>query len=216
MSEVVSEPIGPAAARPNKHSTGHRLRLLEGMTAAVARKSYPAVTIADVVAEAGVSKRTFYEHFTSKEDCLLACYVEGSGALMAVLRPHLAIEAGRGSPTRIEAVLDTYLGFLDRAPQMAATLMIEVQRSGPAGRRIYRRYNLELARLILDSVTTGPDGFDLDQAVALVGGLNELVLRHAEDHPDQPFSALGPIMLRFVRAVIGSQSRPRASRRLSR
>jgi AcrR family transcriptional regulator len=184
----------------------HRFRLLEGMTSAVARKGYSAVTIADVVAEAGVSKRTFYEHFAGKESCLLACYVEASGELMAAVRQRLAAGPG-AAPTLIHAVLATYLEFLDRAPQSAATLLIEVQRSGAQGRQIYRRHNLEFAVLIRDSVASvRPDSteFDLDQAVALVGGVNELVLAHAEDHPDLPFSALGPALLRFARVVIGT------------
>jgi AcrR family transcriptional regulator len=189
-------------------SNSHRLRLLEGMTSAVARKGYPAVTIADVVAEAGVSKRTFYEHFKGKEDCLLAGYAEGSSALMAAVRRQLTVGADRG-PALIHVVLETYLGFLDRAPQLAATLMIEVQRSGAEGRRVYRQHNLEFAVLIRDSVAEGPlasTGFDLDQAVALVGGVNELVLAHAEDTPELPFSTLSPAVLRFVTAVICGQT----------
>jgi len=183
----------------------HRLRLLDGMTAAVARKGYPAVTIADVVAEAGVSKRTFYEHFHGKEDCLLACYVEDSNAMLATLHRQLATGPGAG-PGVIHAVLEAYLGFLDRAAPTAATLLIEVQRSGAEGRRVYRRTNHEFAVLIRDSVAAGHPvaGFDVDQSVALVGGVNELVLSHAEDHPGVPFSTLGPAILRFVRAVIGT------------
>jgi AcrR family transcriptional regulator len=202
ISCTVREDTGTAAARAS-NLYRHRLRLLEGMTAAVARKGYSAVTIADVVAEAGVSKRTFYEHFDGKEACLLACYDQGSSAMMTAIRQQLS--TGAGGPTLMRAVLETYLGFLDRAPQMAVTLLIEVQRSGAAGRRVYRRSNLEFAVLIRDSVAAGripTDGFDLDQAVALVGGVNELVLTHAEDHPDVPFSTLTPAVLRFVRAVI--------------
>ena len=186
-------------------SVRHRLRLLEGMTAAVARKGYSAVTIADVVAEAGVSKRTFYEHFDDKEDCLLASYVEVSAEMTAAIRQQLAAGPG-AAPTLIHAVLATYLGFLDRVPQLAGSLLIAVQRSGAAGRRVYRRTNEEFALLIRDSVAGGRFGtgdFDLDQSVALVGGVNELVLTHAEDHPDVPFSVLGPALLRFVRSVIG-------------
>jgi AcrR family transcriptional regulator len=183
----------------------HRLRLLDGMTAAVARKGYPAVTVADVVAAAGVSKRTFYEHFDTKEACLLACYDEGSSAMMTAIRQQLAAGPEPAGPTLMQAVLETYLGFLDRAAQLAVTLLIEVQHSGAEGRRVYRRKNLEFAVLIRDAVAAGPlvtDGFDLDQAVALVGGVNELVLTHAEDRPDVPFSTLSPAVLRFVRAVI--------------
>jgi AcrR family transcriptional regulator len=203
LSGPVREDTGLTAGRASGLH-GHRLRLVEGMTAAVARIGYPAVTIADVVAEAGVSKRTFYEHFDGKEDCLLAGYIDGSNEMMAAIRERLGAGASSG-PELIQAVIETYLGFLDRAPQLAATLLIEVQYSGPQGRQVYRRTNREFAGLIRKSVAAGRPpaaGFDLDQAVALVGGVNELVLAHAEDYPAVPFSTLGPAVLRFARAVI--------------
>lgn len=186
----------------------HRLRLLEGMYLAVARKGYADVTIADVVAEAGVSKRTFYEHFTSKQDCLLACYVQATTSLMAAMGAQT--EAVRAERSMIPDTLEVYLTYLDRAPQLAATLLIEVQRAGAEGRRIYRRNNLEFATLIHDSVSRATAGrrlsFDLAQSIALVAGVNELLLTHAEDHPDVPFSTLHPAVLRFVEAVIGVRS----------
>lgn len=174
------------------------------MTVAVARKGYSAVTIADVVAAAGVSKRTFYEHFSGKEDCLLAGYVEGSAAMLAAVRQELSV--GAGDPDLIGTVLETYLGFLDRDPQLAATLLIEVQRSGAEGRRIYRRNNLELASLLRDQAALcadPPRSFDLEQSIALVGGINELILSHAEAAPTKPFRTLLPAMTRFVQAVVG-------------
>jgi AcrR family transcriptional regulator len=183
----------------------HRLRLLEGMTTAVARKGYAAVTIADVVAEAGVSKRTFYEHFDGKEDCLLACYVEASSTLMAAIRQQLIAAQGDDS-SLIRSVLEVYLRFLDQAPQMAATLLIEVQRAGPRGRRIYRQANLEFIRLIRDSLSGAGLGLaplELSQSIALVGGVNELVLTHAEDNPGASFQTLGPAVFRFIEAVLG-------------
>ena len=174
----------------------HRMRLLEGLIAALARKEYAAVTIADVVGEAGVSKRTFYEHFADKEDVLLACYAESATMMLAAIRRQLS--AGPRS------VLNTYLTFLDRAPHLVGTLLVEVRRAGVEGRRLYRRNNVELALLLRDSLACDPPParFTLDQAVALVGGLNELVLTHAEDSPDLPFQALVPAATRFVESVI--------------
>ena len=44
----------------------------DGGRAAVAGKGYAATTIADIVREASVSRRTFYEHFQAKSECLIA------------------------------------------------------------------------------------------------------------------------------------------------
>jgi AcrR family transcriptional regulator len=63
-----------------------RLRLVSALATAATEKGYAATTIADIVRHARVSKRTFYEHFTDKEACLLAGYQHVSDLLMDVLR----------------------------------------------------------------------------------------------------------------------------------
>jgi AcrR family transcriptional regulator len=44
-----------------------RRRLLEGMAAAIRDTGYRDATVADVVRHARTSRRTFYEHFPSKQ-----------------------------------------------------------------------------------------------------------------------------------------------------
>jgi AcrR family transcriptional regulator len=189
-------------------SARHRLRLLEGMAAALVLKGYAAVTIADVVAEAGVSKRTFYEHFGSKESCLLACYQELAAGLISTVRRQ-ASASGLTGPEAVRQLLETYLAALDAAGPTAPTLLIEVQRAGPQGRRAYRENNLTVARFICELSADSNEpadlgGLDLNQSIALLGGVNELVLGHAEDRPDVPFSELSASVLRFTDAVIGA------------
>ena len=61
-----------------------RTRLLEAVGRAVAERGYAAATIDDVVRRAGVSKKTFYDHFADKQDCFLAAY-ESSRSLSSFL-----------------------------------------------------------------------------------------------------------------------------------
>ena len=49
-----------------------RERLVRAVVAAVAESGYPAVTVADIVRRARVSRAAFYTHFTDKEDCFLS------------------------------------------------------------------------------------------------------------------------------------------------
>ena len=60
----------------------HRERLLGSVMAAVAEASYPAVTVADIVRRARVSRVAFYAQFADKEDCFLTATREG-GRLMS-------------------------------------------------------------------------------------------------------------------------------------
>ncbi len=185
---------------------GHRGRLLQGMVKAVAVKGYADVTIADVVAAAGVSKRTFYEQFSSKQDCLLACFREASSMMQAELWQRAAGRTGRSRREQLRLMLDGYLAYLDRAPQLARTLLVEIQMAGAEGRRLSRESNLRMARLLSEVISSGRAAsarpFDLDMALALIGGVNELVLLHAEDRQDEPFSTLAPSVYRFVAAAL--------------
>ena len=63
-----------------------RTRLLEAVGRAVAERGYAAATIDDVVRRAGVSKKTFYEHFADKQDCFLAAYEAASEELLERVR----------------------------------------------------------------------------------------------------------------------------------
>jgi AcrR family transcriptional regulator len=46
-----------------------RERLITGLAHCIAEKGYRQTTVADVVAEAGVARNTFYDNCASKEDC---------------------------------------------------------------------------------------------------------------------------------------------------
>src|ERR1700712_3232206 len=89
---------------------GLRGDLMSGLAAAVAEKGYAASTIADIVTHARVSKRTFYEHFADKEECLMAIYAQGCQQLTRVLAT--AGAATRDAPWQqvVHSTVTAYLG----------------------------------------------------------------------------------------------------------
>src|SRR6201992_1283045 len=70
-----------------------RERLLRATIAAVAQKGYPAVTVADIVRRAKVSRAAFYLHFRSREECFFAATRRGGQLLL----DHV-VEGGRQGP----------------------------------------------------------------------------------------------------------------------
>ena len=92
----------------------HHTRLLEGMARCVAAQGYADTTIADIVREAGVSRRTFYEYFTDKPGCLIALHEAASQNALAVLRS--AINPDRGWEQQVEQAIGAYLGALAQNP----------------------------------------------------------------------------------------------------
>ncbi|MGO9762078.1 MAG: TetR/AcrR family transcriptional regulator, partial [Solirubrobacteraceae bacterium] len=52
----------------NRRKPSQRQRLLEGMVATANRDGYAGANVSAVIAEAGVSRPTFYEHFEDRDD----------------------------------------------------------------------------------------------------------------------------------------------------
>jgi AcrR family transcriptional regulator len=84
-------PRGPHRLAREVVDASQRGRLLDAMAHAVAEKGFGAVSVADVIARAGVSRKTFYVYFRDKLDCFLAAYDVGVEVLLATVR-----EAGAG------------------------------------------------------------------------------------------------------------------------
>jgi len=178
----------------------HRHRLLDAMAQAVAAKGYAAVTIADLAAEARVSKRSFYEHFSDKADCLAALYDAASRQAFKVLRE--AIDPRRDWHAQVEQALAAYLGALAANPALLSTLFIDILALGAPGLAARRRNTDLLADFIVQ--VAGP-GLQRHQAVAIVGGIHEWVLQAVEAGQAAALADLAGPAARLVRAVIDAR-----------
>jgi AcrR family transcriptional regulator len=181
----------------------HKRRLLDAMSQVVARKGYADTTIADIAAEARVSKRTFYEHFAGKAECLFALYAAASEQALLVLQQ--ALDPGRDWHEQVERAVHAYLSTLARNAPLLRTLFIEILHLGPEGLRVRRRVTQDIADFIARVATSRPD-VDAPllntMAVAIVGGINELVLQAIEDDRVDQLGELSRPAAHLVRAVI--------------
>lgn len=159
----------------------HRSRLLTGMVDAIAELGYADIAIADVVRHARVSKRTFYEHFSSKEDCLLALYEAQSARVLAEIEAAIAgVAPGEG---RVLVGAAVYLATLQSRPGLLRTLLVEILHVGPRGLQVRRQVMRQFVDLLLRELTAATPRTPVSPAVvtALVGGVNELILEAVED-----------------------------------
>lgn len=158
-----------------------RDRMIVAMAAAVGEKGYVNVAVADVIAGAGVSRRTFYEQFSNKEDCFLASYDAFVDAVLAAIVA-AADEAGDDPVPRLAAAIGTYLGNLSDHPQFARTFLIEVLGAGPAALERRELVHRRFAELIggeyerLRAQSPELDEVDPRRCRALVGAIHELVI----------------------------------------
>jgi len=107
-----------------------RRRLLAGIAKALAENGFARLTVEHVIENAGVSRRTFYEHFESREECLLAAYDAASDELWRAGKGAVAV-AGDW-PDRVRAAVGAALDFLAADPDRAHLFTIEARVSGEA------------------------------------------------------------------------------------
>ena len=183
-----------------------RERLLEAVGRAVAAKGYGDTTIDDIVRGAGVSKKTFYEHFRDKLDCFLAAYEAASYELLTRLRDAQAAREGWLERTR--AGIAAYLRWLAAEPALARVFLIEVAAAGPVAaerrERLRDRYADVLRDLQDDARAEIPALPRLPDEVfhALVAAVDELVVRRIRESGATALPALEPVLLYLQVALL--------------
>jgi AcrR family transcriptional regulator len=179
-----------------------RTRLLEAVGRAVADKGYAGATIDDIVRGAGVSKKTFYEHFRDKEDCFLAAYEAAAGELFERVR------AAQHEPgdwlERARAGIRAYLRWLAGDPALARVFLIEVAAAGPRAAACRERLRDRYAELTRDTERHARDerrpGLPVlpDELVhALVAATDAVVVRRIRESGAEGLPELEPILLRL-------------------
>lgn len=120
-----------------------RERLIAGLAEAVAENGYASTTIAHITRHAAVSRRTFYEHFSSKDECFVAAY----DTVMEQLGERVgnAFEAEDEWPQAIKAGIAAMLSFLATEPSLARLCMVEALVAGPV---VVERYDAAIQGLV--------------------------------------------------------------------
>lgn len=108
-----------------------RNRIHQAMIEVVSERGYPETRVVDVISVAGVSRKTFYELFESKEDCFLAAYDVLLENLLGDTSNAFESKSGEPWAERIAAALEVLLNHLSEHPDEARFAIVEVLAAGP-------------------------------------------------------------------------------------
>jgi AcrR family transcriptional regulator len=172
-------PRGPHRLTRETVIESQRGRMIDAIAEAVADKGYAATTVGDVVSGAGVSRKTFYEHFSDKEDCFLAAWDTGVQVLFDAI---MSSRDRESDPIdRMRAGLRAYLRTLAAEPAFARSFFIEVVAAGPRAEarraEVHARFAELFATIQQQARRDMPGLPDVPPAIsrAAVGAVNELV-----------------------------------------
>jgi AcrR family transcriptional regulator len=152
-----------------------RERILAAVADVVSAASYADMTVEGIIVTAGISRRTFYEHFKNKDDAFLAAYDEAAEQLLTAVRP--AYELREGFAEQMETGIGTFLALLAADPAFARMFIVEVMAAGPEA---IRRRN-DITRTFADLIDRNAQELLAGKvapgltAETIVGGIYEVV-----------------------------------------
>jgi AcrR family transcriptional regulator len=199
-------PMTPAAKRrsrqphqlpPGRHglprsfvASNQRERILDAVADVASLAGYASMSVEGIIATAGVSRRTFYDHFSDKQEAFLAAY----DAIVSLLveRVQQAFVENTTFAGRVRDCLAAFLTFLASEPRFADMCIVEVLAAGPEA--VERRNNVMKAMAALigaaaDDLKEGQQPPPLT-AETIVGGIYEVVYSRVlqgrtEEMPDE-------------------------------
>ncbi len=164
--------IGPQQVA--RHQQG---RLQGAMVEAVARHGYATTTVGELVALAGVSKSTFYEHFGGKQECFLATFDEI--VTQASERVGVAYRSETGFRERLRAAMEAFVEIVAEAPAATALVVVDSLSLGAAGVGPRERSVEAFELMFRQSFAQAPERGEVSQVTtrAIVAGIRRVVYR---------------------------------------
>ena len=185
----ITDSRGPArVAEPDRATRGPPRAAVAGLASALRERSYWEVTVADVVRHARTSRRTFYEHFAGKQDCLIALLREEND--QAVARIAAAVNPRSPWQAQVRQALEAWIGGVEDDPGVRLCWIRVVPSLGDAARPLLRQTMTAFADLIRtlaespELASAGVTPPAPQETVMLLGGLKELIATTVEDGGD--------------------------------
>jgi AcrR family transcriptional regulator len=197
----------PRGAGSDKPRTGkgatQRQRLLTGMVEVAAGRGYAGASISSVIAQAGVSRPTFYEYFAGREEC----FSSATELVQSALRDSVSQALANSDPDHaLAGAIAAIVRFAAEDPTRARFLVSETMAGGTQTLALRDRGIAELASLIDDAVRSVPPATplpDLDYRI-LLGGVYRLLairLRRREPSLSRLTTDLEPWIDSYARAL---------------
>ena len=179
-------PRGRSALPPPVVASEHRDRILAATARLARERGYAAMTVADIVATAGVTREAFYDQCRNKEDAFLAVQAYALETSVSIAAGKFFSEADW--PSRVWNSLLALIGFMARHPDLTCADIIESYTAGAAAIRRSFDSRMAFTLFLEDGYRYSPEAGRLPRlcSEAIAGAVLELIRRQAiEGHPER-------------------------------
>ena len=181
MTTVANPHIQPSAAGgsvADAESSNFRQRLLDAFAASIKEDGYAKTTVADIVRRARTSRRTFYEHFTSKEDCFVALHTATNAEIIRQI--YAAVDRTAPWEMQVRQAVGAWIAAAESIPTLMLSWIRDVPALGTGGRGLQRDVMeafIVMVQTLSDTAelrAAGVEPISRQRAIMLLGGLREL------------------------------------------
>jgi AcrR family transcriptional regulator len=197
-------PRGRHALAPEEVLADQRRRLIAAVPAVAAEHGYEAMSVADIVKAAAVSRNAFYNNFGDKQECFAAAHEACHERLLEVLeRP---CDRTASVEERVETSLGAALDSLASEPEIARLLFVEAPSAGEEIALRYhewlRRYGTLLRSAVPQAASKSSLAVEIDQVI--VGGIASRIASEVLQGRATQLRLLTPHFVDYVLAFYGA------------
>jgi AcrR family transcriptional regulator len=162
-----------------------RQRLLDGLAASITEAGFRETTVADVVRRARTSRRTFYEHFSSREECLIALLADANRAMIQQISD--AVDPRAPWALQVRQAIEAWIACAESEPAITLSWIRDVPALGAPARDLQRDAMegfIAMTQRLTDTPELRAAGIkppSRQLAIMLLGGLRELIATTVED-----------------------------------
>jgi AcrR family transcriptional regulator len=162
-----------------------RQRLLDALEASIAENGYARTTVADIVRRAKTSRRTFYEHFDSREACFVALLTDAN--LEQVRQISAAVDANAPWRDQVRQAIEAWISSGESRSELMVSWIRDVPSLGAAARGLQRDAMENFIHMVQAFGNTdafrgaGIGPVSRQRIIMLLGGLRELTAITVEE-----------------------------------
>ncbi|HJT91883.1 MAG TPA: TetR/AcrR family transcriptional regulator [Mycobacterium sp.] len=162
-----------------------RQRLLDALEESIAEDDYPGTTVADIVRRARTSRRTFYEHFDSRESCFVALLADANAE--QVRQISAAVDPGAPWRSQVRQAIEAWISSGESRSSLMLSWIRDVPSLGDAARRLQRDAMENFIAMVQalggteEFRTAGIGPVSRQRIIMLLGGLRELTAITVEE-----------------------------------
>jgi AcrR family transcriptional regulator len=171
------------SADPEK--SGFRQRLLDALEQGIAEDGYAGTTVSDIVRRARTSRRTFYEHFDSREACFVALLTEANADQIRQISA--AVDPQAPWRSQVRQAVEAWIASGESRSELMLSWIRDVPSLGAAARGLQRDAMENFIAMV--QALGGTDEFraagigpvSRPRVIMLLGGLQELAAITVEE-----------------------------------